>query len=244
MNIQPIFYLEHLTDGEIAKHECSDRIWLPKTRFEQWAQQTEPGVLSVVQLTNAVEQKVTGFPFSCHYNDAPDTIYVPSWMLQRLDGDNNMIQMERISPGLCTQVTIQPYTSEHLQCDDPLEALRDAFENYSCIQEGLTIPLWIGTMLSTVTVDINVTQPSGLEPLCIRNGTLDLELLIPLNYPDTPPLEAQRPPTPIPNEPELLPMISHIPPPASSPIPPISREEMRARAVAAAMARMNARTLP
>jgi hypothetical protein len=241
MNIQPIFYLEHLTDEEIAKHECSDRIWLPKARFEEWAQQTEPGVLSVVQLTNAVEQKVTGFPFSCHYNDAPDTIYVPSWMLQRLDGDNNMIQMERITPGLCTQITIQPYTSEHLQCDDPLEALRDAFENYSCIQEGLTIPLWIGSMVSTVTVDINVTQPSGVEPLCIRNGTLDLELLIPLNYPETPPLESQRPPSPVQ---EMLPMISHIPPPASSPIPSISREEMRARAVAAAMARMNARTLP
>jgi hypothetical protein len=61
--------------------------------------------------------------------------------------------------------------------------------------------------------------------LCIRNGTLDLELLRPLDYveptPSLPPVE--RPGTPIP------PPITHVNP---------SREERRLLAAAAAEARM------
>lgn len=229
MNVQPIFYLEHLTDDEIAKHECSDRIWLPKNEFDHWARQTQPGVLSVIGLTNSVEQMVVGAPFSSH--DVPNTIYVPYWMFQRLDADQTTIHITHVEPGLCTQITMQPYTSEHLRAEDPLEALRDAFENYSCIQAGFTIPLWVGGV--ALQVDINSTLPAGVEPLCIRNGTLDLELLRPLDYQPTPP--TTRPGTPIP--PMDIPMvpadvITHVPMP--------SREERRNRAAAAAMARMNA----
>lgn len=237
MEVQPIIYLEHLTDDEIAKHECSDRIWLPRGQFEYWTSQMEPGVLSVLRITNSVGQSVVGTPFAMHHNTAPATIYIPQWMLSCLECDYDSVRVERISPGLCTQITIQPYTSEHLQCDDPLEALRDAFENYSCIQAGSTIPLWIGTMASAVKVDVNSTSPSNTDPLCIRNGTLDLELLRPLDYPITP---MPRPPTPIP--PEVLPILTHEVSPAAPVVQPLTREERRNRAAAAAMARMNAST--
>jgi len=231
MNVQPIVYLEHLTDEEIAKYECSDRIWLPRGQFEYWTSRMEPGVLSVLRLSNSVGQTVVGTPYAMHHNTAPATIYIPQWMLARLDADYESIRVDSVTPGLCTQITIQPYTSEHLRCDDPLEALRDAFENYSCIQQDTTIPLWIESMGSVVQTDVNVTLPNGLEPLCIRNGTLDLELLRPLDYVEPPSSPVQRPGTPIPLEPEVLPTITHV-----VEMPPI--EERRRRAAAAAEARM------
>lgn len=228
MNIEPIFYLEHLTDEEITTYECSDRIWLPKREFEKQLEQTQPGIVSIIKLTNAVEQSVVGSPYSRHYNTSENTIYVPSWMYKCLDGDTTEITLTRVEPGLCTKLTVQPYTSEHLRCDDPLEALRDAFEKYTCIQSGTTIPLLIGN--STVQVDINLTEPLNDVPLCIRNGTLDLELLRPLDYPATPPM-TPRPSTPIPPPPVIL-----APEPQQQP----TREERRERAAAAAMARMAA----
>jgi len=86
-------------------------------------------------------------------------------------------------------------------------------------------------MGSVVQTDVNVTLPNGLEPLCIRNGTLDLELLRPLDYVEPPSSPVQRPGTPIPLEPEVLPTITHV-----VEMPPI--EERRRRAAAAAEARM------
>jgi hypothetical protein len=242
MNVDPILFLQHLTDEEIAKHECSDRIWLPRGQFEYWLGQMEPGVLNVLRLTNAVGQTVVGSPYAMHHNGtiSDSTIYIPEWMLARLNGDYNRISVERVSPNLCTKLTVQPYTSEHLQSDDPLEALRDAFECYSCIQSYISIPLWIHDQNTQVRIDISSTEPSSHEPLCIRNGTIDLELLRPLDYDSPPPSPVLRPGTPIPPPlPEMipLPLISNVV--AEQQAQPLSREEMRARALNAALARIN-----
>ena len=236
MNVDPILFLEHLTDEEIAKHECSDRIWLPRGQFDYWLRQMEPGVLNVLRLTNAVGQTVVGSPYAMHHNETHATIYIPEWMLARLNGDYNSISVERVSPNLCTKLTIQPYTSEHLQSDDPLEALRDAFECYSCIQSDVSIPLWIHSLNTQVRIDISATEPSVHEPLCIRNGTIDLELLRPLDYETPPASPLPRPGTPIPPAlPKILPepVLTHVI------AQPLSREEMRARSLNAALARIN-----
>ena len=231
MKIAPLFYLEHLTDDDIQAHMCSDRIWLPPAIFQEIASNmTEPGEFHVIQLTNGVGQRVVGTPYQPHQNSNSDTVYVPSWMYNQLEDDTDNITYERIIPGLLTRMTILPYSSEHCEAEDPVTALRDAFEHYGCVTTGSTIPLLLPGGIQ-LTVDIHSTEPQSDRPLCIRSGTIELELLPPLDRPATPPVP----------EPEPVPVVEHIPAPVAPVAPvPIDRETMRQRMLEAARRRLEA----
>lgn len=195
MRVLPLFYLEHLTDEDIAEQECSDRIWLNRSDFENWVTSSDPGVVTLLEITNSVEQKVVGSPYSVHHNlEEPDVIYVPNWMYKLLELDDN-VQISRFVPSLCTGLTIQPHTSDHLTFDDPELTLRNAFERYTCLTPGQEIPLWIGYTFNVTIASLKPTEGT----LCIRNCELELELMPPLDAPAQGIVEAEAMPEPEPN---------------------------------------------
>ena len=184
MRVLPLFYLENLTDEEIEEHECSDRIWLNKTEFELWL--SEPGVVSLLELKNSVDQKVVGAVYSIHHSEEQDVVYIPNWMYKQLELDD-IVEVSRFVPSLCSGLTIQPRTSDHLILEDPELTLRNAFENYSCLTSGQEIPLWIGYTFYVTIAELKPTQGT----LCIRNCELELDLLPPLDSINAEPVQEQ-----------------------------------------------------
>lgn len=178
MRVLPLFYLDNLTDDEIAEQECSDRIMLSDSEFEHWVTSSDLGVVTLLEIKNGVEQKVVGSAYGVHNTEEKDVIYVPNWMYKLLDLDDT-ITLSRFNPSLCTGLTIQPHTSDHLLLEEPELSLRNAFENYSCLTPGQEIPLWIGHSFVVTIADLKPTQGT----LCIRNCELELELLPPLDAP-------------------------------------------------------------
>lgn len=183
MRILPLFYNEAFTDEDIAEHECSDRIWCSPTHFRLLTEDAEPGITTLLHLTNEDAQTTVGCIYGVHHSSETDLLYVPHWMYNEL-GDGAVI-VEPAQLGLCTRLVLQPHTSEHLSVEDPQELLRDAFERYSCLTPGTTIPLWIG---HAITVTISELGPVPNMALCIRNCELTLELLRPLDMPDEEPV--------------------------------------------------------
>jgi hypothetical protein len=179
MRILPLIYLEHLTEEEIDEHECSDRVWLPSREFERYMQESEPGVVALFRIVNSVEQSVVGTLYNPHTEDT-DTMYMPRWMISCLDLDDS-VTLELVQPSLCTRIVLQPHTSEHIHAEDPQELLRDAFERYTCVTSGSTIPLWVGTTMEVTIVSV---FPESNAPLCIRNCEIELELLRPFDMPE------------------------------------------------------------
>lgn len=251
MKVAPIYFLQQLTDEQVQEHSCSDRIWLPRTLFEKFANlMTEPGVFHVIQITNLLGISVVGTPYQPHTNlehdEREETIYLPPWMYAILEDSPEQVLVERMNPGLLTRMSILPYTSRHIEAEDTEVALRDAFERYGCVQMGTKIPLLLSTG-ATMDVEIHSTEPQQHIPLCIRAGTIELELLPPLDRPATPP--AQRPPTPRPvSPPSLLNEMTNSFLPSDflgqtqMPLPTLvqpSREETRRRMIEAAMRRLN-----
>jgi len=180
MNVLPLLFLEALTEDEIEQQECSDRIWMSPDQFRVWTENAE-GVANIVRIQNSLGHSVLGTPHAIHHGP-PKTLFIPSWMIQELTEDTEHCILERAEPGMCTGFVLQPHTSEHLAFADPQEALRDAFEQYSCLTPGTTIPIWIGT--HTMTVSIAQMSPTPDTTLCIRNCELTLELLRPLDMPE------------------------------------------------------------
>jgi hypothetical protein len=180
MKLLPLMYLDILDDTAIQQHSCSDRIWLPRAAFERWIHPTEAGTVTLLQLQNRLDQSVIGCVFGVHHGDE-DTIYAPKWMYDALDFDTEHIELTRVTPSLCTGLTLQPHTSDHIRAVDPQEFLRNGFEQYSVLYPGQHIDLWVGDN-QVVTCTIIQLQPMN-EPLAIRNCELVLDLLPPLDLP-------------------------------------------------------------
>jgi hypothetical protein len=180
MRIHPFLYLDTLDDAAVARHNCSDRIWVHHTIFSQWIH-SEAETVSLVRLMNRLDQSVIGCVFGIHYGE-PDDLYVPQWMHHALEFDTEEVTMTRVSPSLCTGIVLQPHTSDHLRVTgDPLDVLRDGFEQYSVLSPGQTLDLWVGEQSMTCT--ILSLLPTNDAPLAIRNCELTLQLMPPLDMP-------------------------------------------------------------
>ena len=192
MKVLPLSYMENLTDAQILEFDCSDRIYVPKAEFTRWMNESEPGIATILSLTNRLEQTVYGSLFGVTHEHS--TIYVPHRMYKALEMDTEDITIERIQPSLCTRITLQPFTSDHCSSENPLELFRDAFEHYTCLSVGDELSLWIGHPVQVIVAGL---EPPLDEPLCIRGCELELDLLRPLDMPEEP-VSLPEPPAAVP----------------------------------------------
>lgn len=236
MKVKSLLYLETLSEEDVQRHQCSDRLWLPRHLFERWMLHSDPGVVVLLRLTNGVGQNVIGNVFGIHHGDE-ETIYVPSWILELLEFDHDQIDVEQVHPPLCSELTLSPHTSDHLHAEEPLELLRNAFENYSCLINGETYNLWLGDHSMAVTI---VSMSPAEDTLCIRNCEINLHLLPPLDVPIPPPPQPQSVAAP-PPQPQPVAAPPSQPVPAPAPEPALDSAELRRRMAEAARARLNQR---
>jgi hypothetical protein len=229
MKVLPLCFLGRLSEEDLQRHECSDRIWVHHRMFEDLTTGEEPGIAAIVRLSNRVDQSVPAVIHAAHYDDE-DVIYAPAWIAAELLHDTDDVRCERFSPSLGTQISIVPHTSDHLHIgEDPETVLRDGFEQYTCLVRGLDYQIWLGAHAFTITLtDI---QPAGQEIICIRGVPLELELLAPLDRPATPP-----PPPP----PVAPPAPAPAPATPAPVVPQQTPEERRAMIAAATRRRMEA----
>lgn len=194
MKVLPLVYMGNLTDEDLAKYNCSDRIWVCRDEFEKWMRDAEPGITICLKLRNAVDQTVPVSIFGVHHDDS-DHIYVPAWMLDELEHDHDNVYIDAFEDvSMCMGITIAPHTSDHLSASDPQELLRDGFENYTFLIPGLDYKIWLGDHDFTVSL---VSVKPDKPVVCIRNCELTLELLPPLDLPIPPPPAPTTTPTAI-----------------------------------------------
>jgi hypothetical protein len=206
MKVRSLLFSDWLDEEDILRHECSDRVWIPKHMFERWLLEEDAGTIIVATL-----ETIAVCIYGPH-SGPTDTIYAPSWICQSLgtsdyNEEDDYIVPIRFKPQTCSFLTLQPITSHHLRTvREPEEALALGMEQYTCIQKDQTLDIRLetGDVMSVRIVDV---LPETEEPVCIRNPTgeleLSLELLPPLDMPlPVPPLE--RAPTPPPSPPALL----------------------------------------
>jgi len=229
MKVLPFVYNDRLDDADIARHECSDRIFVGPRTFERLTGERDPGVATIVLMVNNVTQTVPAIVYGAH-GDSEGVVYAPAWICTELLFDTEEVELHPASPDLCTRITVVPHTSDHLHGPEDAETLlRNAFEQYTCLVPGLDYSLWLGEHMMTVT--LTAVEPADRPFVCIRGNELELELLAPLDRPATPP----PPPTPVVEAPPVTSAPSETPWTA-----PLSPAELRARIAAAARARAQA----
>jgi hypothetical protein len=195
MRVLSLSYCDFMTTDEVWRHECSDRIWVPRHLFRTWMSEEEAGSLIIVLLEGGKEL-VTACMYGYH-NDSSNIIYAPSWICEALgtsldpfgddedETDDDLIIMTRHRPSMCSSVKLQPFTGHHLRVEGeaPDEALSRGFEEYTCLKEGQTMNLRLsnGDVMTVTVVEAQPRHTRDPPHLCIRNTELLLDLLPPLD---------------------------------------------------------------
>jgi len=133
-----------------------------------------------------------------------DAIYAPNWVLEALDiHDTGNIFWERVPepPPRATKISLKLIDDLWNEIDGRAE-IEEHLKNFNVLQQGTTIQIPLrpfDNFLATVYVE--KTEPASVVLL---RDEVELDLIVEQQPSLPPPQPMQRPPTPIPKEPELL----------------------------------------
>ena len=152
-----------------------------------------------VYLTNFEGDSLTIAVEGPHVEDVEDTIFVPSWLLEKLtltDGDEVMMDSlsETLPKGI--SVTVRPVTGSTVEGPMFLEGLTEALNQLGVIQEG---HLFAIVDPSTDIIHEFIIEDLIPQPVCLADGELTVNLERALDRPHTPEVVPEkRPDTPQP----------------------------------------------
>jgi hypothetical protein len=152
--------LAHLEDCSVIKPEylsilmCSDYIVVPATVFNN--NQIPPLLFEI----KGNKKSVVGAAYICHYGTK---VYVPPWIYNFLEGGT--VTLATYMPSLLAKVIVQPHMKELL--DFQINELQAAFQNYTMLQKGTTIPIKIQNTI--IYVEIKNVEPDNAGKLLGSN---------------------------------------------------------------------------
>lgn len=181
LNTYPLCFHNTLLESEIDQRECSDGIYLSNDRF-RYFNNTDSEELVIIKITKGGRSTYANI-IGVHSEDR-NMVFMPAWMCSYLGADcGDEVNMSKLGDyRMGMNIRIQPHTSGYASLDDPVSALRDAFENYTVLQSGIDIPLQVaGSLLIVSIIDTHNTGP-----VCIRGVELSVEIDRPLDSPPEP----------------------------------------------------------
>jgi hypothetical protein len=176
---------------------CSKQFYMEMVRG------LEDATRCFVYLTNFEGDSITVAVEGPHHEDIEDTIFVPSWLLEKLtltDGDEVMMDSlsETLPKGI--SVTVRPVTGSSVEGPIFLEGLTEALNQLGVIQEGRLFAI---VDPSTEVIHEFIIEDMVPQSVCLADGELSVNIERALDRPPTPepvasPVPEKRPDTPQP----------------------------------------------
>jgi hypothetical protein len=163
------FYLNSLLSEEnIETYNSSNSIIVSKNLFEE----ITPGNVYILGLYYNNKKIFVDIKDS-HY-DEPDIIYVPLWIYQHFEyKDDDLVNYMHVHPKTGNKIKIRPRDNFYSFLDNPVTALRNGFEQYSCLIKGTVIPINInGKELDVEILDTYMNN----QPIYIRGIELEVDI--------------------------------------------------------------------
>ena len=200
--------------------EIYDRVLMYNRTFEDnfiyttehdTTQDNDDNKVFLIRLTNPATNKTlvvnVGGP---HREYQENAIYAPTWILEALDihevPGEILWEKVNISPPRATKIVLKPLDTmmNHI---DGREEIEEHLKNFNVLQMGTTIPIPLRPFDNHITyVFVEKIEP---EPVVLLRNEVELDLLDSIIQDEEqqqpqPQQPIQRPPTPIPREPEIF----------------------------------------
>jgi hypothetical protein len=169
------------------QEEATNQVTISRARFRDVMEATTEGELPIYELVTPSGRIPISFRGT--HSEGDHILYTPEWIWNLLKGESKDVicLMEPIKPSMARMIALEPHTSDLLKCKDPETALRNAFEQYTCIRKGGSYPLQLEDLPDVLWVTIPSTTPDSSDSLCIQSVELVVDMLPARDAPPEPP---------------------------------------------------------
>jgi len=172
------FYLhESLSDETIEKYNSSNGIILSKFLFEYLNNANTSEKVLIIGLYYNTKKIYVNILDS--HNDNDNVAYVPQWIYEYLNyKEDSLVNYMQVYPKLGNKIKIKPRGDFYAYLDDPITALRNGFEEYSCLLNGTIININInGIPLEVEILETYINNQKIVnQPIYIRGIELEVDI--------------------------------------------------------------------
>jgi len=167
------FYLNSmLDDNVIDKYNSSNSVIISKNLFQEITNKDSDNTVNIIGLYYK-GKKIYVDIIDTHIDD-PNIMYVPEWIYKYLNyEEDELVNYMQVHPKVGNKVKIKPRGDFYAYLDDPISALRNGFERYSCLLKDTVILLNIdGIPLEVEIVETYIKN----QPIYIRGVELEVDI--------------------------------------------------------------------
>jgi len=167
------FYLNSLLDDNVIdKYNSSNSVIISKNLFQEITNKDSDNTVNIIGLYYK-GKKIYVDIIDTHIDD-PNIMYVPEWIYKYLNyEEDELVNYMQVHPKVGNKVKIKPRGDFYAYLDDPISALRNGFERYSCLLKDTVILLNIdGIPLEVEIVETYIKN----QPIYIRGVELEVDI--------------------------------------------------------------------
>ena len=167
------FYLNSLLDDAVIdKYNSSNSVIISQNLFQEITNKESDNTVNIIGLYYKGKKIYVDIIDS--HTDDPNIMYVPEWIYKYLNyEEDELVNYMQVHPKVGNKVKIKPRGDFYAYLDDPISALRNGFENYSCLLKDTVILLNIdGIPLEVEIVETYIKN----QPIYIRGVELEVDI--------------------------------------------------------------------
>lgn len=178
LKLKSLFLHPLLSDEQIETYNASNSVIISQILFQEIVDKDAKGNVAIIGLY--YKNKKIYVDIIDSHNDEPNVMYIPQWIYKHFNyQDDDLVNYMQVFPKLGNRIKIKPKGDFYAYLDDPVNALRNAFEKYSCLIENTTILVNVESIPLEVEIletYINSQKNKKNQPICIRGVELEVEI--------------------------------------------------------------------
>jgi len=172
LKLKTFFLNQLLSEDKIEKYNASNSVIVSHILFQEITNKESNGKVSIIGLY--YKNKKIYVDIIDSHSDEPNIMYVPLWIYQYFNyQEDELVNYMQVYPKTGNKIKIKPKGDFYAYLEDPVSALRDGFEKYSCLLKNTIILINVNGI--PLEVEILETYIKN-QPICIRGVELEVEI--------------------------------------------------------------------
>jgi len=178
VKLKPFILHPFLSDDQIETYNASNSIITSEYLFQEMIERNTSNNVGIIGLYYKTK-KIYVDIIDSHQEDS-NIMYVSQWIYDHFDyQENDLVNYMQVYPKHGNRIKIKPRGDFYAYLDDPVSALRNGFEKYSCLIENTVILININNIPLEVEIletYINSELNKKNQPIYIRGVELEVDI--------------------------------------------------------------------
>lgn len=178
LKLKPFILHQLLSDEQIEIYNASNSVIISQNLFHEITNKDAKGNAAIIGLY--YKSKKIYVDIIDSHNEEPNIMYVPKWIYDHFNyQEDDLVNYMQVFPKSGNRIKIKPKGDFYAYLDDPVSALRNGFEKYSCLIENTTILINVDSIpleIEILETYINSEKNKRNQPIYIRGVELEVDI--------------------------------------------------------------------